>query len=117
MRAGDFANAQTRRCNAGVQVAYQALAMAVNYNWTGQRRGAISGISPNAFTYTRPRQIVNLSVEYLIRPTASVYFTISNLLNNPLANEAYGTDTPAYARLTQHQKDGAQIQFGLKGTF
>ena len=117
VRAGDFANAQTRRCNAGVQVAYQALAMAVNYNWTGQRRGAISGISPNAFIYTRPRQIVNLSVEYLIRPTASVYFTISNLLNNPLANEAYGTDTPAYARLTQHQKDGAQIQFGLKGTF
>ena len=40
---------------------------------------------------------MNLSVEYLIRPTASVYFTISNLLNNPLANEAYGTDTPAYA--------------------
>lgn len=100
-----------------MQVAYKATAVALNYSWTGLRRGAISAIAPNAFIYTRSRQVVNLSAEYLIRPNASAYATISNLLNNPLANETYGTDTPAYARLTQHQKDGAQLQFGLKGTF
>jgi len=117
VRAGDFANAQTRRFNAGLQFAYKALSMTTNYNWTGLRRGATSGIAPNAFVYTRPRELVNLSAEYLVRRNTSVFFTISNLLKNPLVNETYGTDTPAYARVTSDRRDGSQVQFGVKGTF
>ena len=116
VRAGDFTNGQTRRFNAGLQFAYKALSMTTNYSWTGLRRGAISGIAPNAFVYTRPRQLVSVSMEYLVRRNTSVYFTISNLLNNPVANETYGTDTPGYARLTSNREDGRQVQFGLKGT-
>jgi len=78
--------------------------------------GATSGIAPNAFL-SAARQTVNLGVASLVRPNASVDFTISHLLNNPIANETYGTATPTYSRLTQHQKDGAQVQFGLMGTF
>jgi TonB-dependent receptor len=117
VRAGDFGNAQTRRFNGGVQFAYKALSMSANYNWTGVRRGATSGIAPGAFVFTRPRELVNLSAEYLVRRNTSVYFTISNLLRRPVVNETYGADTPSYARLTSARYDGAQVQIGLKGTF
>jgi outer membrane receptor protein involved in Fe transport len=117
VRAGDFGNAQTRRFNGGVQFAYKALSMSANYNWTGVRRGATSGIAPGAFVFTRPRELVNLSAEYLVRRNTSVYFTISNLLRRPVVNETYGVDTPSYARLTSARYDGAQVQIGLKGTF
>lgn len=117
LRAGDFANGQTRRFNAGLQFAHRALSMAVNYNWVGQRRGATAGIAPNAFVYTRPRGLVNVSAEYLVRRNTSVFATVSNLLQAPLVNETYGTDTPAYARVTSNRGDGAQVQFGLKGSF
>lgn len=117
LRAGDFANGQTRRFNVGVQFAQRAFSMTANYSWTGLRRGAVSTIASDAFVYTRPRHLVSVSMEYLVRRNTSLYFTISNLLNNPVANEAYGANTPAYARLTSHREDGAQIQFGLKGAF
>ena len=117
VRAGDFANAQTRRFNAGVQFAYKALSMTTNYSWTGLRRGATAGIAPDAFVFTRPRQLVNVSVEYLVRRNTSVFFTISNLLKERLINETYGADTPAYARVSSNRDDGAQVQFGLKGSF
>ena len=117
VRAGDFANAQTRRFNAGLQFAYKALSVNTNYNWTGLRRGATSGIAPNAFVYTRPRELVNLSVDYLVRRNTSVFFTLSNVLKNPSINETYGTDTPAYARVTSNREDGSQVQFGVKGAF
>ena len=117
VRAGDFANAQTRRFNAGLQFAYKALAVNTNYNWTGLRRGATAGIAPNAFVYTRPRELVNVSVDYLVRRDTSVFFTLSNVLKNPLVNETYGTDTPAYARVTSNRGDGSQVQVGLKGSF
>ena len=35
--------------------------------------------------YLRPRRLVNLSMEYVVRRNTSVYVTISNLLNNPVA--------------------------------
>ncbi|WP_414662659.1 TonB-dependent receptor domain-containing protein [Horticoccus sp. 23ND18S-11] len=117
IRAGDFSNAQTRRFNAGVQFAYKALSMTANYNWTGLRRGANSGIAPNAFVYTRPRELVNLSAEYLVRRSTSVFLTLTNVLKEPLVNETYGTDTPAYARVTSNRRDGAQVQMGVKGGF
>jgi TonB-dependent receptor len=116
-QAGNFANSQSRRFNAGVQFAYKAFSMTTNYNWTGQRRGGTSTIAPGAYGYTRPRTLLNVSAEYLVRRNVSVYATVSNLLNNPVANETYGADTPAYARLTSERKDGSQIQFGLKGSF
>lgn len=117
VRAGDFSNAQTRRFNAGTQFAYKAFSGSASYNWTGLRRGATSGIAPNAFVYTRPRELVTVSAEYLVGRRTSVYVTLSNLLKNPLVNETYGTDTPAYARVTSKRDDGAQVQFGLKGSF
>ena len=91
--------------------------MNTNYNWTGLRRGATSGIAPNAFIYTRPRELVNLSVDYLVRRNTSVFFTLSNLLRNPSVNATYGTATPAYARVTSQREDGSQVQFGVKGSF
>jgi hypothetical protein len=91
--------------------------MSVNYNWVGLRRGATAGIAPNAFVFTRPRGIVNVSAEYLVRRNTAVFCSISNLLKEPLVNETYGTDTPAYARVTSNRGDGAQVQFGLKGSF
>jgi TonB-dependent receptor len=117
VRAGDFGNAQTRRINGGVQFAYKALSMSANYNWTGVRRGATSTIAPGAFVFTRPRELVNMSVEYRVRRQTSVYFTISNLLRRPAVNETYGEDTPSYARLTSARYDGAIVQFGLKGSY
>jgi iron complex outermembrane receptor protein len=117
LRAGDFANGQTRRFNAGLQFAHRALSMAVNYNWVGLRRGATAGIAPNAFVYTRPRGLVNVSAEYVVRRNTAVFCTVSNVFCEPLVNETYGTDTPAYARVTSNRGDGAQVQFGLKGSF
>jgi TonB-dependent receptor len=117
VRAGDFANGQTRRFNAGLQFARRALSMAVNYNWVGARRGATAGIAPNAFVYTRSRGLVNLSAEYLVRGNTAVFCTLTNVFREPLVNETYGTDTPAYARVTSNRGDGAQVQFGLKGSF
>lgn len=117
LRAGDFANGQTRRANAGLQFGYKAFSLSTNYNWTGQRRGATSGLASNAFVYTRPRRLLNVSAEYQLRRSTSVYVTVSNLLREPLVNETYGTDTPAYARVSSDRRDGAQVQFGLKGSF
>jgi TonB-dependent receptor len=115
--ADSFSNGQTRRFNAGLQFAWKAFSMSTNFNWTGQRRGNTSGIAPNAFVYQRPRQVLNVSAEYVLRRHVSVYAMVNNLLNTPVASEAYGAETPAYARLTSERKDGSQIQFGLKGTF
>lgn len=117
LRAGDFANAQTRRFNTGVQFAFKAFSVSANYNWTGRRRGAVSGIAPGAFVYTRPRKLVSLSVDYLVRRNLTVYVTLNNVLQDPLTNETYGPATPAYARLTNDRRDGMQVQFGLKGSF
>ena len=47
----------------------------------------------------------------------SVNRSVNNLLREPLVNETYGTDTPAYARVSSDRRDGAQVQIGLKGTF
>jgi len=114
--ADAFANGHTRRFNAGLQFAWKALSVSTNFNWTGQRRGAVSGIAPGAYVYPRPRELLNISAEYVIRRNLSVYAMVNNLLNSPVASETYGPDTPPYARLTSERKDGAQIQFGLKGT-
>lgn len=116
-RASSFANAQTRRANAGIQFAFRALSVSSNYSWTGQRRGAASGIAPGAFVYTAPRRLVNLNVEYSLRRNFAVYATVGNLLNEPVTVETYGPDTPAYARVTSETKVGAQVQLGLKGSF
>ena len=117
LRAGDFANGQTRRANGGVQFAHRALSMSANYSWTGFRRGATSAIAPGAFVWTRPRGLVNLSADYVVRRDTTVFVTVNNLLREPVINENYGADTPAYARVSSDRRDGAQVQFGVKGTF
>lgn len=116
-RSGSFTNAQTRRANAGVQFSFRQLAVSANYSWTGQRRGASSGIAPGAFVYTVPRSLVNVNAELQVRRNLAVYATVSNLFNVPVAIETYGPDTPAYARRTSETKVGAQVQMGLKGSF
>ena len=116
-RSSSFTNAQTRRTNGGIQFAYRALSLSANYSWTGQRRGATSTIAPGAFVFTAPRRLVSLNAEYALRRNFAVYTTISNLLNEPVKVETYGPDTPAYARVTSETKAGAQVQFGVKGSF
>ena len=117
LRAGDFANGQTRRANGGVQFAYRALSMAANYSWTGVRRGATSGLAPNAFVFTRPRGLVNVSADYVVPSRHDGLRDREQPPPRSARKRNLRPRYPAYARVSSDRRDGAQVQIGLKGTF
>ena len=116
-RAADFSGYQRKRFNAGFQSNWRAFSFMGNFNYVGEVRGGSSGLAAGAYTYTLPRARVDLSGEYRLSRRTSLYVAANNVFNDPVATAIYGPATPEYARYVSQLKAGAQVQFGVKGTF
>lgn len=116
-RAADFSGYQRKRFNAGFQTNWRQFSFMSNFNYVGEVRGGTSSLAAGAYTYTLPRARVDLSAEYRLTRRTSLYVAANNVFNDPVATAVYGPATPDYARYVSQLKAGAQVQFGVKGTF
>jgi TonB-dependent receptor len=116
-RAADFSGYQRKRINTGFNLTWRRVSAMANFSYIGTVRGGTSGLAPGGYTYTLPRPRLDLSAEYRLTRRTALYAAANNVFNQPVATATYGPATPEYARFASENKPGAQVQFGVKGTF
>jgi iron complex outermembrane receptor protein len=119
-RDADFGNFQSRARNVGLTYNAHGLRVQVNYNLRGrQRQGSFAGagLGADAFRFVKQRDYLDLNVEYQLRKNLSLFAVGRNVTNEPQDYEAYGAQTPAYARYNFGEEFGVQFNFGVKGSF
>lgn len=99
----------------------------VRLNWNFRDRKAIDqrAWNPNgslstsqfAYTYLPSRLRLDLDVDIALTKNFGLFVNGRNVSNDPELVEAYGPETPAYARMRQRIDYGALWTFGVKGSF
>jgi outer membrane receptor protein involved in Fe transport len=60
---------------------------------------------------------LDLSLDYRLSKRLSLYANVRNLTNEIQKEDAYGSETPKYAREFYHGKFGRPFTAGVKGSF
>ncbi len=102
--------------NWGVTARWKRVSGVLKWNYRGkQRRGEQAGV--NGYEYIIARTTLDLSAEYQLARSFSLYANAQNLFNEPETAHRYGPETPEYAKLQRETRHGVQITVGVKGTF
>jgi TonB-dependent receptor len=117
---GNFAGYYPKSGSWGISLSRETYNLRLNWNYLGrQRRGAVTGRSLEAGTYTwgLKRSYIDLTAEYSIRRHFALFANLRNL-NDPTDDvEISGPHTPAEAQFRQRAEFGSLWTLGLKGTF
>jgi TonB-dependent receptor len=106
--------------NYGATYSNSRLTARLNWNLRGRTRaGRITGtnVEDPTYTYNHPRRNLDFNAEFRVRRSLSLFVNVRNLTNVPWRQEAYGPNTPPYARGTRWVEYGPNALFGIKGTF
>jgi len=119
--AADFSGFAPRILNWGVSYAGPRFAARINVNQKTRVRSGLAATSArvpaNTYGYVAPRTVIGADFQFRLSKWVSVYGTAINLTNSPVIEETYAPTTPMYARNTRVSYFGADVTFGLKGTF
>lgn len=120
LNAGTFSNFLPLSMNYGVTYSTSRLTARLNWNYRGRTRaGAISGtnVDPGTYNYNSPKLNLDVNAEFRVTKWLSLFANVRNVNNVPWRQEAYGPNTPAYARGTRWIEYGPNALFGVKGSF
>ncbi len=79
--------------------------------------GAQPAFGPDAFLYGRARTYVDANLDWQAGKRLTLFVNARNMLNEPQTNDAYGAQTPGYARRSYASEYGIQFSAGIKGTY
>ena len=65
----------------------------------------------------KPRMQLDVSLDFKLSKRLSLYANVRNLTNEIQKEDAYGSETPHYAREFYHGKFGRPFTLGVKGSF
>ena len=85
----------------------------------GRQRGSPTGasIGPGVYDWNPKRLYMDVSAEFYVRKTTSLFARLRNLTDVTDDTETYAPSTPALSRLRTRTDYGALWQFGLKSSF
>lgn len=102
--------------NWGLTYSPNPVSVMAKWNFRGRQRKDRDTAS-NGFEYQVARITLDVNLEYQLRRNLQLYVTGQNVLNKYDTWQRYGPDTPDYAKNREIVGHGAQIMFGVKGTF
>ena len=100
--------------NWGLTFSRQGLLLGAKWNYRGlQRRQPIA----IGYAYQGSQTTFDVNAEYRLRSHLTVFMNVQNLFDVPQTWMQIGDQTPDYAKSWQTFIYGAQLTFGIKGTF
>ncbi len=107
-----------KSANWGIDFSRKPFSVMAKWNYRGrQRRGNVPALGLDAFEYSKARTRLDVGVDYQLRPNLFLYVNGQNIFDVPEMVLRYGSETPAYARVTQVLTTGVQWTLGVKGSF
>jgi len=114
----DFTGFLPRSVNWGVTIAKSRATFIAKWNHRGEQKSvSYPDMGPDAFRFPQPRTQLDLSFDYRIGRQTSMYFNLRNATDAVQKEDAYGPQTPAYAREFNHGLFGRAFTLGVKGSF
>lgn len=114
----DFTGFLPKSVNWGFTVAKSRATLITKWNYRGEQKAvSYPDMGPDAFRFPQPRLQLDVSLDYLVSKRTSLYFNLRNATNAVQKENAYGSQTPVYAREFYHANFGRVFTLGVKGTF
>lgn len=118
--AGNFVGFVPQTYNWGIGYSRSRYSFRTNWNYTSAaRRGPVfgRGIAGDTYNWQSKRLVLDLSAQYELNKTFSLFMNLANIGAAPLDNKAYGSTTPDVATFRNRTDFGAQWTFGVKSVF
>ncbi len=107
--------------NYGLTYSTARLTARANWNHLGRMPQGLRAIGANTEQETRnyraPRTTLDINIEFRLTRRIAFFANVRNLTDVPWRYDAYGPNTPDYARSTRWAQYGANILVGVKGSF
>lgn len=114
----DFTGFLPESVNWGFTVGWKRATLLTKWNYRGEQKAvSFPDVGPDGFRYPQPRKQLDVSLDVRLSKRISLYANIRNLTNEVQKEDAYGSETPDYAREFYHGKFGRPFTLGIKGTF
>jgi len=114
----DFTGFLPESVNWGFTIAKGRTTLITKWNYRGEQKAvSYPDMGPNAFRFPQPRTQLDVSLDFRIGKRTSLYANVRNATNGIQKEDAYGPDTPTYAREFYHGKFGRAFTVGVKGSF
>ncbi|MBI5692838.1 MAG: TonB-dependent receptor [Verrucomicrobia bacterium] len=104
--------------NYGFTLTRNPVTFMLKWNGRGEQRQAASAAQgPDASLYEEKRTTTDLNFTWQFKRQISLFANGRNIFNVHYTNLRYGSQTPAYAKISTTRSYGVQWAFGIKGTF
>ncbi len=114
----EFGGFIPQSANWGVDFNRKPFSVMAKWNYRGrQRQGRVLAFGADAFEYAKARTRLDVNIDYELRRNLFLYFSGQNVFDVPETLLRFGSQTPAYARVSQVLTTGVQLTLGFKGTF
>src|SRR5688572_26340652 len=114
----DFTGFLPESVNWGITVSWKRATVITKWYYRGEQKAvSFPDMGPDAFRFPKPRMQLDLSFAFRLTKRLSLYANVRNLTNEIQKEDAYGSETPAYAREFYHGKFGRPFTVGVKGSF
>jgi len=119
--ADNFSGYIPRTANWGVSLERPKFTLRARWNYQSlARRGLIAagrGIEPGTYNWGASRLLTDFGGEYVLHKRTALFFNVSNFYDTATDAEIAGPNTPASARLFQHQVFGSNWMIGVRSSF
>ena len=117
-RTADFTRLVPESFNYGFTITRNPVTFALKWNGRGDQRQAVSAAQgPDAYLYQEKRTTTDLNVTYQFTRALQLFANGRNIFNVHYNLMRFGSQTPAYAKISSTNSYGVQWAFGVKGTF
>ena len=117
-KSADFAGFLPKSVNWGVTLARGRTTAIAKWNYRGEEKGAAyTDLGADAYRYPQARLQLDLSLDYRLNERISLYCNLRNATDGMQEVQAYGPQTPAYAREFNHSRYGRPFTLGVRGSF
>jgi TonB-dependent receptor len=114
----NFSGFIPKSANWGIDFSRKPFNVMLKWNHRGQQRLArIAALGPDAFEHAKARTRLDVNIDYQLRPNLFLYMSGQNVFDVPETLLRYGSQTPAYARVSQVLTTGVQLTLGIKGSY
>jgi iron complex outermembrane recepter protein len=117
-RDSDFSGFIPKSANWGIDFSRKPFNLMLKWNHRGlQRLARVAALGPDAFEHAKARTRLDVNIDYQLRPNLFLYMSGQNVFDVPETLLRYGSQTPAYARVSQVLTTGVQLTLGIKGSY